>query len=104
MNDEAMKVLSNATRRRVLEVLHERNSPIDPAALSDESDLYEGPPESFEVSLHHNHLPKLDDAGFIDWDCQRGTIAKGRRFDEALALLDVEEDADGPGFALGVIP
>ena len=104
MSDEAFGALSNATRRRVLEVLHECDSPIDLDALPDKSGIYEKPPESFEIALYHNHLPKLDDTGFIDWDREQGTVAKGPRFDEARPLLDVEDDFDSPGFALGVIP
>jgi hypothetical protein len=104
MSDEAFRALSNATRCRVLEVLHGCNSPINLNALLDESGIYEEPPESFEIALYHIHLPKLDDAGFVVWNREQGTVAKGPRFDEAQPLLDVEEDSDKPGFALGVIP
>jgi hypothetical protein len=104
MSDEAFRALSNATRRRVLEVLYEHDSPIDLDARPDNLGIYEDTPESFEIALHHKHLPKLDDAGFIDWDREQGTVTKGPRFGEARPLLDVAEESDDLGFALGVIP
>ncbi|ELY62730.1 DUF7344 domain-containing protein [Natronococcus jeotgali] len=96
MNDEAFRALSNATRRRGLEVLHECDSPIDLDALPDKSGIYEEPSESFEIVLYHNHLPRLDDTGFIDWDREQGTVVKGPRFDEVRPLLNVDEDSDNP--------
>ncbi|WP_137290945.1 DUF7344 domain-containing protein [Natronorubrum halophilum] len=96
MSEEAFGALSNATRRWVLKVLHERNSPIDLNALPDEPSIYKEPPESFEIALHHIHLPKLDDAGFVDWDHEQGMVAKGPQFDEARLLLDLIEDSDNP--------
>lgn len=44
------------------------------------------------VSLHHVHLPKLDAAGFVDWDPDRRVISHGRRFDAIAPLIDLLED------------
>lgn len=34
-------------------------------------------PERTNVELYHNHLPKLDAAGFVDWDPQSNTVSRG---------------------------
>jgi hypothetical protein len=48
-----------------------------------------------EIQLVHNHLPKLDDAGYITWDRDTGNISKGPRFDEIEPLLElIENHAD----------
>ncbi|MDG5762097.1 transcriptional regulator, partial [Natronococcus sp. A-GB1] len=52
-------------------------------------------PDSFETELHHVHLPKLTDAGFINWDPQTETITRGPYFDEIeplLTLIDTHQD------------
>ncbi|AUX08153.1 hypothetical protein AArcSl_0502 [Halalkaliarchaeum desulfuricum] len=44
-----------------------------------------------ERALIHTHLPKLDDAGYIEWDRETGEISKGPRFDEIEPLLELIE-------------
>lgn len=47
------------------------------------------------VSLHHIHLPKLAEYGFIEWDQDENSVARGPRFDEIrpyLELLDESRD------------
>lgn len=48
-----------------------------------------------EIALVHNHLPKLEDAGYITWNRDTGKISKGPRFDEIEPLLSlIESHAD----------
>lgn len=49
-------------------------------------------PDTSDIPLTHNHLPKLADAGYIDWDRDTGEIAKGPRFDEIEPLLELLEN------------
>ncbi|QKY17691.1 hypothetical protein [Halorubrum sp. CBA1229] len=35
--------------------------------------------------LRETHLPALEEAGYIDWDRESGTISPGPNFDEAAA-------------------
>lgn len=50
---------------------------------------------SAEIDLYHNHLPKLAEAGYIEWDPDTGEISEGPRFDEVEPLLElIERHAD----------
>lgn len=51
--------------------------------------------EQIETDLTRNHLPKLEEAGYIEWDRDTGEISKGPRFDEIKPLLElIENHAD----------
>lgn len=53
-----------------------------------------GDRQRVKVSLHHNHLPKLEDAGFVRYDHGSGSVAldvSGEAFDEVVSeVLDWE--------------
>ena len=42
-----------------------------------------------EVALVHRHLPKLHEAGYIEWNRQTDTISKGPEFDKVDPVLDL---------------
>ena len=42
-----------------------------------------------QIALVHAHLPKLADAGYIEWDPDSGDIAEGPRFEEVEVVLDL---------------
>ena len=82
--DELFDVLGDERRRRVLAVLAERQSPIDAKQLAfavatrgndDTVTLSESVVEDVHVTLHHVHLPKLDEAGLVDFDRDDHTVA-----------------------------
>lgn len=69
---------------------------VSEAAFMDES------VKNQKLELYHNHLPKLDDAGLIEWDREEGVVEKGPRFDEVHPLLDfasenIDDDTDNSG-------
>ena len=82
--DELFDVLRKSRRRAVLSILAGRQSPtnvqdlahtiavrendVAPASLS-ESTIRE-----VHVTLHHVHLPKLDEASLIDYDREEQTV------------------------------
>ncbi|MFD1563801.1 ArsR family transcriptional regulator [Haloarchaeobius amylolyticus] len=71
---ECYEVLRSPHRLRVLEVLGRRDTRLPPAELTTalvdrmESDLPTGQARhEVRISLAHNHLPRLEDAGLVDW-------------------------------------
>jgi hypothetical protein len=77
--DRIMNVLSNQQRRAILYRLkrEERLQPFQgPDALG-----------SSDVELYHVHLPKLDAAGYIDWNRETGEVMKGSQYDEIETFL-----------------
>lgn len=48
--------------------------------------------ESLKTQLHHTHLPKLADAGYIDWNPDTGAICRGPSIDEIAPLLTLMSD------------
>lgn len=78
--DDVVGCLANERRRTVLRVLAEQTGSATRTILAHELAEQErdgGPSgdavESLEVALHHHHLPKLDDAGLVEYDVGEGT-------------------------------
>lgn len=46
---------------------------------------------TIETRLIHTHLPKLEDAGYIEWDRTRGEISRGPCFEEIEPFLELLE-------------
>lgn len=44
-------------------------------------------PDVLTLQLRHRHLPKLAEAGYIDWDRSSETVRRGRNFEEVEPLL-----------------
>lgn len=71
------------------------------ARLADEAkqDDEDAPDEgSLRVGLHHTHLPKLDDAGLLDYDPDRELVRLGAtsQFEAVSAAIEEYEAADRP--------
>ena len=66
--------------------------PLPEAALSDH---YDGSRRDLDINLRHQHLPVLDDAGYVVWDETRFRAARGPNFEEVAAVLTtLVESAD----------
>lgn len=81
--DELFELLANERRRIVVAYLLGRDGPVaveevvDHVVAEIESSVGRAerdPRVSVGVSLHHVHLPKLDDAGAIEYDPQRQLV------------------------------
>lgn len=113
-------ILGNERRQRVLEYLRteeQQTSIRDVVDWITEREADESPPptglrDSVYVSLHQTHLPTLDEAGIIDYDRNRKTIARREAARSVDLYMDVTTKYGLPrtvhylglvGFALVVV-
>ena len=80
----AFEALANSQRRHVLAYLSERSEddPVHIDGLIDQviaRELVDGnstvDPDSVAATLHHVHLPKLDDLGLVDYDPETNVVS-----------------------------
>jgi serine/threonine protein kinase HipA of HipAB toxin-antitoxin module len=74
--DDVFELLSNDCRRRVCLFL--RRAGVEVATLEDLLEALapnadDEERERLAINLHHRHLPKLDDAGIVDYDPRSNT-------------------------------
>ena len=87
---DLFEALSHEYRRRVLIAVAQQNPQDEDEIVSEATDDDHEDDEALEqlqLELYHAHLPKLDEAGFIDWDRESETITRGPRFEEIEPLL-----------------
>lgn len=87
--DLVFDTMADRCRRRLLVALLDHNpqkdgSPTPRDAAFDDDEL-----ERLEIAMTHTHLPKLEEAGFIDWDREAGLVRKGSRFEDIKPLLEL---------------
>lgn len=109
---EIHDVLSNDRRWQVLELLSDED-PRDlrslandiAAAESSESPAPRQIRQSVYVTLHQNHLPKLDSLDIVEYDDTSKLVALGDRADEIDGYLDVveREHLSGDEYQLGIV-
>jgi hypothetical protein len=86
---EGTETVATADRRRVI------------AGLADETvetvaDLQvRGRADEIADELRETHLPALEEAGYIEWDREEGTIKPGPNFEEAAAHVSDLPNPDG---------
>lgn len=92
VTDRVLDALRDGYRRSVLAHLHERNRPVDVDRLSERISRADDDFTSTAVDLHHVHLPKLADAGLVEYDPGEKTVDLA--LDESLAgtVLDLVEE------------
>lgn len=98
--DVALDILANQYRRRVLVSLLEHSSQDGDTQMPVETTVGDADVETLRVPMVHKHLPKMDDAGFINWDRETDVVGNGPRFEEVRPLLELmdthsEELPDG---------
>ncbi|WP_209019550.1 DUF7344 domain-containing protein [Halorussus marinus] len=72
--DSLFGILANGQRRQILAYLVETDDGV--ATLPELADrIADGEdPERATLRLHHNHLPKLEDEGFVEYDARSETV------------------------------
>ncbi len=84
--------LADQDRRSILSRLHEVTShdedELSLAALTiDTEDI-----ELFEIQLYHVHLPKLEAAGFVEWNHETDVIGRGSYFDVIVPFVTLADE------------
>ncbi|MGQ4557177.1 DUF7344 domain-containing protein [Halobellus sp. GM3] len=73
------QLLASDRRRLAIEILTERIAPVDLDALAAAISAREERDEAVDrvaISLHHAHLPKMDDAGVLDYNAESHRIER----------------------------
>lgn len=91
--DAALSTVADGQCRQVLLALLDHN-PRTGSRLSIPEDVHPGDAEieKAEVEMHHIHLPRLEDAGFIEWNKDDQQVMKGPKYAEIRPLLEVLTD------------
>lgn len=100
--DRRLKALSNQRQRHIIYLLEERDGPISIEELAAHIADHEEPtePESsdqrtrLKIELYHNHLPKLADEDFIQFDRDEGRLELAKLPSNASKLIAVAKDLD----------
>lgn len=86
-------VLAHPVRQKVLALLADDDSltrtELAEAAARDEDVPYESV-ERLEVVLHHNHLPKLEDRQYVEYDARNGDVVLWDDPETVRSLLNTE--------------
>lgn len=85
---ELLEVLSHPHRRRIITLLHDQN-PRDEEEFELEELADDDEFEDETIDLFHNHLPKLAEAGFVNWNQEQQIVTRGPRFEEIAPLIDL---------------
>lgn len=105
--DDVFDLLSNARRRHVVELLHEHGGAMTFRELTDTvAERETGAPVSYDerkrvyVSLRQSHLPRLADAGVVEYERDRGTVEVTELFETVRRPLEaVSTRLDPPAAA-----
>jgi hypothetical protein len=101
---EAFALLASDERRRLLEVLHERDSdelPLDREEAieavydANGSDIDGTRADQLAIELHHNHLPRMSEADVIAWDRETNAISPGPAFVELRPYVKLHKELKG---------
>lgn len=87
--DTALAALGHPHRRQLLVALLDHNPQADDSR--DPLGILEGAdePDVIEVKLIHNHLPKLEEMGYISWNRATNELSKGPEWDEVKPVVEL---------------
>ncbi|MFB6202447.1 MAG: hypothetical protein ABEI98_10615 [Halorhabdus sp.] len=107
--DTLYKILANRQRRRILRCLADHPVPVSTSQLateiatleygSESSGISEEQQSDALVSLHHIHLPVLNEVGIVSWDRDNYSVAISPTLQELVvtttgSVLDVSVSVD----------
>jgi hypothetical protein len=99
--DDVFEILSSPRRRYLLYHLRQRQEPVELTDLAEHVAAWENGVETTElttqerkrvyVSLYQTHVPKLDDAGIVEYDSESGMVSLTNRAQRIDTYLGDEE-------------
>lgn len=93
--NDLFEVLSHEYRRYILWALANPDGRTEEGIDTSRFMSSENEPDILQLELRHNHFPKLDDYGLVDWDPETETLRRGPRFEEAEPFLElIDDDGD----------
>lgn len=96
MNNDTFDALAHDRRRTLLLDILESN-PQEVVLESPTGDSAStGAERRLQVAMYHDHLPKLEDYGYIEWHRDAHRVVEGPRFEEIRPLLEWVDDQAGP--------
>lgn len=103
--DELFHLLQNQRRRRVLLYLQDTTGEVSMRDIAEQVAAWENDTtvkalgsnerQRVYIALYQSHLPKLDDAGVLTYDQQRGIVARTQLADQLEAYLNVDTRSEG---------
>ncbi|GAB3670762.1 DUF7344 domain-containing protein [Halopiger thermotolerans] len=104
--DELFEILSNRRRRHILHELMREQDTLDIGTLSQQIAAWEDGLELHEVTssdrkrvytaLHQSHLPKMDEAGVVDFNQDRGTVSPTPALEDVEIYMDIVRGREIP--------
>ncbi|RKD95817.1 DUF7344 domain-containing protein [Halopiger aswanensis] len=104
--DELFEILSNRRRRHILHELMREQDTLDIGTLSQQIAAWEDGLEMHEVTssdrkrvytaLHQSHLPKMDEAGVVDFNQDRGTVSPTPVLEDVEIYMDIVRGREIP--------
>ncbi len=89
--DVAFRLLAHRDRRQLLMTLLEVE-PDDDIPLTEMRGVTDTDMSASHILLYHNHLPKLEACGVVEWDEEASTVRQGPRFDEIRPMVALVEE------------
>lgn len=99
---QILVLLAKQRRRLLCRVLRESTTPLPAGELADriaEREFETPTPadrRTVYCSLHHNHLPRLDEADVVAYEATEGSVAPGLHFDCVMDVLGEVTDRERP--------
>ena len=90
--DEYLELLANEKRRRLLYRLDTAEAEV--SVPDDVPGSHSGSTERTTIEYCHQHLPKLDEAGVINWERETNNVEPGPEFEEIRPLFQIVESLD----------
>lgn len=83
------EVLSHRRRRQILAMLAEGGSREEDNIVATDFEAKNTSSDEIMVSLHHRHLPMLEEAKYIEWHRDSNIIRRGPAFEQIGTVVEI---------------